>query len=70
MHEHKMILATADLSKIFKIVIAKRKASIAQLEERLFRTQEVGGPIPSAGSINKWIFEKWDGVLRKIAEND
>lgn len=35
---HKMILATADLSKIFAVVIAKRKqAPVAQQEERGIR---------------------------------
>ena len=49
--EHRMILATADLSKIYKVVVARRKhATVAQVEERIFRTDEVGASIASAGS--------------------
>ena len=51
MNEHKMILATADLSNIFKVVVARRKhASQAQQEAHLIRNQgdsvQVGGEAP------------------------
>ena len=52
MHEHRMILATADLSKVFKVVVARRKhsASQARQEAHLIRNQgdsvQVGGEAP------------------------
>jgi hypothetical protein len=48
---HKMILMSHDFKEVLKIVVARRKASIAQVEERIFRTDEVGASIASAGSI-------------------
>jgi hypothetical protein len=40
---HRMILATADLSKVYKVVVAKRKhAPLAQQEEQRFRTPQTG----------------------------
>ncbi len=40
---HKMILATADLQVIYKVVVAKKKvdAGVAQVAEHLIRNQEV-----------------------------
>ena len=56
MTEHRMILATADLSRVFKVVIARRKhsASQAQQEAHLIRNQrdsvQVGGEAPDCES--------------------
>lgn len=47
---HRMILMSHDFKEVHKIVVARRKASIAQVEERIFRTDEVGASIASAGS--------------------
>lgn len=40
---HRMILATADLKTIYKVVVARRKvdAGVAQAAERRFRKPEV-----------------------------
>ena len=49
--EHRMILATADLSKIYKVVVARRKhATVAQVEEQPIRTRQVGVSITSGSS--------------------
>ena len=50
---HRMILMSHDFKEVKAILIARRKASIAQVEERIFRTDEVGASIASAGSTHK-----------------
>lgn len=39
---HRMILASADLKTIHAVVVAKRKAPLAQPAEPLIRTQQTG----------------------------
>jgi len=51
MHEHRMILATADLSKVFKVVVARRKhASEVRQDEHCPRSAKVDGSSPSRSS--------------------
>jgi hypothetical protein len=49
---HKMILATADLSQIHKVVVARKKvdASEVQQDERRTRKAEEDGSSPSRSS--------------------
>jgi hypothetical protein len=60
---HKMILMDADFKTVRKMIVARRKASIAQVEERIFRTDEVGASIASAGSMI-------DEPIERLAEID
>ena len=46
--EYKMILATADLKTIYAVMVAKRKAPVAQVAEQRTRKPQVGF------SINSW----------------
>lgn len=48
---HRMILMSHDF-KVLKVVVAKRKhkADVAQVGERIFRTDEVGASTASIGS--------------------
>lgn len=47
---HRMILATADLSEIVAVVVARKIiAGVAQVGERCFRTAEVGTSTVSTG---------------------
>jgi hypothetical protein len=39
MHEHRMILATADLSRVFKVVVARRK-NAGMAEEAMHRPRK------------------------------
>ncbi len=41
MTEHRMILATADLSKIFKVVVARRKQYAGMAEEAMHHSRNV-----------------------------
>ncbi len=47
---HKMILLSADLKTIHAVVIARKKASVAQVAERPLRKREVESSSDSAGS--------------------
>lgn len=55
--EYKMILATADLKTIYAVMVAKRKAPVAQVAEQRTRKPQVGF------SINSWCSKMGSGLV-------
>lgn len=52
---HRMMLVSHDFTKVHSIVVARRRqAGVAQVEERIFRTDEVGASIASTGSTEDY----------------
>lgn len=49
--EHRMILASADLKTVYAVVVARKKAGVAQVGERLIRNQQAGASNASTSSI-------------------
>ena len=60
---HRMILLDADFKTIKRMIVARRKADVAQVGEHLFRTQEGGASNASIGSMI-------DEPIERLAEID
>ncbi len=63
---HRMILMDSDFKEVRSIVVARRKAGMAE-SERTFRTGEYAGENPATGSTE---FDKWEDTFERLEEID